>query len=360
MADLMTDTYTYGALSGKYDHFCVPLVKIKRNGKDLVSTMKLTVSEITVTLSLDAANMAVFKVGGIYDEEKHSFDSKVKNAFSLGSIMEVELGYVSSSKNIFKGYVAMVGAEFSTAPFLDVTLMDVRRLMMVSGNRYMLHEVVNYSDAFHDVMKKYSRLCSLEIDATDDKLETPLSQVQNDYLFVTRELIQKGKVDREFFSLGGKVYFREPGKVKQPVMALRFGRELLALKVDEEYQDLKMEVIGYDAKAQKTVRGSAVVAKNSSQKTIIAATQVFALADPSADTQEKANTRAEKMAKEKRWKVCSGHGVTVGLPELVPGRFVRVEALEDDYGNHDFYMRSVSHTIRNGSFQTEFMIGGWV
>lgn len=360
MAGLMTDTYTYSALAKKYEDFLVPLVKIKRNGKDLVSTMKLSVVEIHVTLSLDAANMAVFKVDGKYDEESHCLDSEVKDAFALGSILEVELGYVSSSQNIFKGYVAMVGVEFSTVPVLNVTLMDVRRLMMVSGNRHMLHEAVNYSDVFQDIMKKYSKLCSLEVDVTNDKLEKPLSQVQNDYLFVTGELIQRGKVDREFFALGGTVYFRVPRKIKQPVMALRFGRELLALKVDEEYRDLEIEVIGYDGKAQNVIRGSTVMEKNSSQKKIMSATQTFTVTDPSADTQEKANIRAEKMAEEKRQDTCSGHGVTVGLPELVPGRFVRVESLERDYGDRDFYMKSVTHRISGGNFQTEFVIGGWI
>lgn len=359
MPDLMTETYTYNALAEKYGGFCVPLVKIKQNGTDLISTMKLSIVDIRVTLSLDAANMVVFKIGGIYDEEKHSFDGRVKSTFTLGSILEVELGYLSSSLNIFKGYVAMTGVEFCETPLLVITLMDVRRLMMVSGNRHMLHEVDNYSDAFKQVMEKYSKLCSLEIDATSDNLENPLSQVQNDYLFVTRELINNGKTDREFFVLGDKVYFRKPGKMKQPVMTLQYGRELLALKTDEEYQDLKIEVIGYDGKAQNVLQGSAAVAKNSSQKKIVAVTQTYTLADPFADTQKKADEKAEMIAGEKEWRARSGQGITIGLPELVPGRFVSVELLEKDYGDHKYYVRSVVHEIRNDRFQTIFEIGGW-
>lgn len=360
MADIMTDTYTYDALAKKYDDFCVPLIKVKQNGTDLVSTMKLAIMDLKINLSLDAANMVIFKLGGLYDEENHAFDSKVKNAFALGNIMEVELGYMSSSLNIFKGFVAMIGAEFSTTPFLVVTLMDVRRLMMVSGRRYMLHEVVNYSDAFKAVMGKYSKLCSLEIDVTDDGLDKPLSQAGNDYFFVTRELIDKGKADREFFALGSKVYFRQPRKEKQPVMTLRYGRELLALKIDEEYQDIEIEVIGYDAKAQDAVRSSAAVEKNSTQKKIISDTQAFILTDPFADTKKKADEKAKQIADEKKWRACSGHGITIGLPELVPGRFVGVELLEEDYGDHKYYIKSVVHEINDGSFQTVFEIGGWV
>lgn len=359
MSDLMTGTYTFQTLASKYGNFCVPLIKIKMNGKDLVSNLKLSVVNIKVTLAMNAASMVLFKLGGLYDEESHSFDKEVKSYFTLGSIMEVELGYLSYTCNIFKGFVAMLGAEFDQTPLLVVTLMDVRRLMMLSGSQYMLHEVVNYSDAFKTIIQKYSKLCSPEIDATDDSLEEPLSQTQNDYLFVTRELIKNGKAEREFFVLGSKAYFREPRKVKQPVMTLQYGRELLALKIDEEYQDLEIEVIGYDGQAQEVVCGNAAVNGNKNQKKLFASTQVFTITDPAINTQKKASEKANIIAKEKEWKARSGRGVTIGLPELVPGRFVEVKSLEEDYGDHKYYMESVVHEISGESFRTTFEIGGW-
>lgn len=359
MPDLMTGTYTFEALASKYGNFCVPLVKIKMNGMELISSLKLSVVDIKVTLSLHAASMVLFKLGGLYDEENHSFDKKVKSYFMLGSIMEVELGYLSYTCKIFKGFVAMLGAEYNQAPLLVVTLMDARRLMMLSGSQYMLHEVVNYSDAFKTIINKYSKLCSPYIDATDDSLERPLSQTQNDYLFVTKELIKNGKVDREFFVLGDKVYFRRPKSVKQPVMTLRYGRELLALKIDEEYQDLEIEVIGYDDQAQDVVDGKAAVKKNKNQKRLFSSTQVFTITDPAVNTQKKASEKAKVIAKEKEWRARSGRGATIGLPELVPGRFVKVEALEKDYGDHEYYIESVIHEISGESFQTTFEIGGW-
>lgn len=356
---MMTGTYTFRALASKYGNFCVPLVKIKRDGSDLVSELKLSIVNIRAALSIHAASMVLFKIGGLYDEASHSFDKKVKSYFTLGSIMEVEIGYLSYTCKIFKGFVAMLGAEFDQTPFLVVTLMDVRRLMMLSGSRYMLHEVVNYSDAFKTIMNKYSKLCSAEIDATDDSLEKPLSQTQNDYLFVTRELIKNGKADREFFVLGNKAYFRQPRKVKQPVMTLQYGRELLALKVDEEYQDLKVEVIGYDEQAQDAVRGSAAVKSNKNKKKLFSSTQIYTVADPSVNTKKKASAKAKMIAREKGQKARSGRGVTIGLPELVPGRFVKVEALEKDYGDHTYYIESVVHEINGEKFQTTFEIGGW-
>lgn len=359
MADLMTGTYTYDMLEKKYGNFHIPLIRIKMNGTDLVSTMHLAIVEFRAMLSLDAAGMVVVKIGDCYDEKNHSFDQGVKNRFLLGSVMEVELGYLSSSTCVFKGFVAMISAEFTKLPMIVVTLMDVRRLMMLSGNRYVLHDVKNYSDAFNIIMGQYSKLCSPVVDATSDDLKKPVSQTQNDYMFVKNELIGKGRVDREFFVIGDKAYFRIPHKISQPAMNLRFGRELLALKNEEGYRDLKISVSGYDSEAQKTLWGEADVKSSRRQKKLISSTPVLTVADPAVDNQKMANAKAKAIAEKKEWNAMSGQAVTIGLPELVPGRFVKVSSLEADMADHKYYIRSVVHEIKGDRFHTIFEIGGW-
>lgn len=356
----MSGTYTYEQLSKKYANFCVPLIRLKQNGRDLITSLKLSVIYMKTSLSLDAANMVVLKIAGAYDEEKHSFDKKIKSAFALGNILEVEVGYLSSAVPVFKGFVALLGSEFFETPCIVLTLMDVRRLMMLSGSLQMLHEVKNYSDAFQTIISKYTKLAMAEIDSTNDQLEKPLSQTQDDYSFIKNELIGNGKADREFFALGEKVYFRKPRKVKQPIMTLQYGKELLALKVDEEYQDLSIEVVGYDAANQQVVTGNASVKKNQKQKKIFSKTPVLTLTDPTVDTAQKASDRAKQVAQEREWKVKTGRGICIGLPELVPGRFVEVKALEKDYADHKYYIKSVVHELSNENFQTTFEIGGWI
>lgn len=356
----MTGTHTFDTLKNKYGDFQIPLIKIRAEGCELTAAMKLSIVEMKVVLSLENVGMAVVKIGGLYDGESHSFDKKVKEKFSLGEIMEVELGYLSTSVNIFKGYVAMVGAEFGDSQILVVTLMDVRRLMMVSGNTYGLHEVINYSDVFRNMIGKYSKLCTPEIDDTDDHLENPISQTRNDYLFVVGELIGGGKVNREFFVLADKVYFRKPRKSKQPVMTLQYGRELLALRVREEYQDIQAQVVGYDGNNQTVIEAKVPVTTHPKQKKILTATPVFTWVEPCADSQKKADIQAEIIGDKKKWQVRSGQGVTIGLPELVPGRFVRVESLEKDYGDHTYYIKEVVHEITEEGFYTTFEIGGWI
>lgn len=360
MADLMTETYTYDSLVRKYANFCVPLIKIKVAGKDVISALKLSVVDFRAALSLDAASTVVVKLGKLYREDRHEFDSEAKGYFVLGSIVEIELGYLSSSRNIFKGFVAMLGMEFIQVPLLVVTLMDVRRLMMSSGSRYMLHEVKNYSDAFRIVMEKYSKLCTVEADATEDNLEKPISQTQNDYLFVKQQLVERSRVNREFFILGDKAYFRKPRKVSQPIMTLEYGRELLAFKNDEEYQDADIAVIGYDSNVQEAIEGTASVGKSKSQKKLLGGTPVYTVTDPWINTQKKADEKAQAIADRKQWGTKRGQGITIGLPELVPGRFICVKSLERECEGRHYYLKNVVHEINGEHFQTFFEIGGWI
>lgn len=357
MGNLMSGSFTNMQLENKYGNFIAPSYKIKANGVDVVSTKKVIVAELTVILSLNAASSAVVKLADLYDEEAHSFKSDIKSKFKLGTVVEIEVGYLSSTTMVFKGYVSGLGVEFSEHPLLVIQMMDARRLMMSSGKKHLLHEVKNYSDAFKKIMGDYSALCSPVVDATKDSLIKPLAQNTNDYNFVTRELIEKGKAPREFFILGDKAYFREPAKETSAVMKVRFGRELLTFNMFLNYMDTKIVVSGYDAKTQKAVSATVAAKSKDSQSSLISTTPEVYYLDPDADSQEKAKTRAAAIAKREQNKTCTGNGTLIGLPEVVPGRFLEIEMM-DALANRKYYITEVVHTIDSETFTTSFEIGG--
>ncbi len=354
----MTDTYEYSNLANKYGNFHLPAVKILVGGTDVLASTDLILEEMSITLSMTTASSVQFKLGGIYDKKSRSFKSGVADKFKPGTIVEIGLGYYSSLLNIFKGFVYMLGAEFEEKELLVVTLMDVRKLMMIAGKKHLLHDVKNYSDIFKTIMSQYSKLCSVKVDATDDKLEAPVSQVGTDYDFVMEELIRKGKSSREFFVVYDKAYFRERPEKGTPVMKLEFGRELLELAMDYSYMDLSVVVEGYNAYEQKTYTAKAAAKSSEPQSSILSPAPVRHIADPDADSQEKAKTRAAYIAKSAVENAKSGRIVTVGLPEIVPGRFIEVVKLEKMV-NKKYYITEVCHHLDASFFTTEIEIGGW-
>lgn len=358
MADLMADIYSYTELAKKYANFYVPTVKIKINNIDVIANLHLSVMDLKVKLSLYAANIVTFKLVGIYDAKTHSFQQTIKEKFVLGTIVEIELGYQSSTLSIFKGFIAMVGAEFGEIPLLLITLMDARRLMMISGVKHVLHDVTNYSDAVSTILQNYSKLCSATIEATNDNLQKPLSQSDTDYDFIVKELISRSKVDREFFIIGETAYFRKPRSVKTPIISLSYEKEILFLKTREEYLDLDIEIIGYDSINQEIYTKKETVSVSEEQKKILGETPVFTITDPEADNQEKVNERAKTTANKREWNLRKGSCKVIGLPEIVPGRYIKIENLEEMV-NHTYYITEVTHEMNEEDFTTTFEIGGW-
>ncbi len=360
MADLMQDTYTYEDLKKKYGNFHMPFVKVKIDGTDIAAEEEAYIISMSIYLSLLAANTVEIKIANLYDRKRKSFDSGIRNKLQLGSVAEVELGYVKSSVCVFKGYVSSVGVEYDEEPLISVTLMDARRLMMQRGARQVAYDVPNYTDAISKIMKDYSKLCKLEMDATNDKLTRPIIQRQSDYHFITKELIQTGVIDREFFIVADKAYVRTPRKVKTPIMTLTPSMGLLTFAAQEEYQDLKVEVIGYDSQKQEILQASETVKPPSNQRKLLSETPVSSFSDSWTDTQEMVNARAKNLASALQWKRFRGRGTTIGLPELVPGRYLQIKEMDSSFADHKYYLTNVTHEINGKNFVTTFEIGGWI
>ena len=358
MADLMQDTTDTADLENKYGNFMVPAMKIKSSGTDLIAANDLTVTEMDVTLSLERSGMVIIKIADAYDVKNHEFTSKIKDAFKLGTILTVELGYLSETTEVFKGYVAGLGAEIRDMPLLVVKLMDVRKLMMSSGVKRLLYEEKNYSDIFKKIMGNYSKLCSVECDATSDELTSPVSQSTNDFDFVNQELIAKGKSDREFFVLTDKAYFREVGKNKTPIMKAELGRVLLKFSMMADYLDTEVNVIGYDPANAKAISSKLAVKTSESYSAVLSPTPSQFFIDADADSEAKAKTRAEAIAKQMQMQVCFAEGETIGLPELVPGRYLEIKDV-DAYVDRKYYISEVRHCINSTRFVTYFETKGW-
>lgn len=359
MSDLMSDTCTYDSLVSKYSNFHVPDVRLYVDGSDVVQELTLSIQSVEIFLSLSEASTAVIRLDDVYNQEMRSFDSKVKSKFKLGTVVEIGVGYLSEIQKVLKGYVAILGAEFGENTCLVITVADVRRLMMTSGVHHVLHDVSNYSDAVQTILGEYSKLCSAEIEATDDQLDKPLSQRSTDYDFITKELIATGRCDREFLVLGSKAYFRKPYGKAEAICSLEMGRELQELKVESVYTDLQVDVTGYNQQEQSVVTASATAKSADALSSVMTSTPVHNIVNPEMDTQDRASVCAQSYADRRLGLGQNGRGVCVGLPELVPGRYVEVVMLEE-MANKKFYIQKVTHKINNEGFVTEFETGGWV
>lgn len=359
MADLMkAKTVTYDELVRKYDNFLVPAFKIKIKGKDVIASMKLTVENVSIVSSLDTAGSLNFTIVNLYDKKKREFKKEVLSQFKLGTVLDAEIGYGSKTTLVFKGYVSETSADFSDDPTLTVTAMDVRKLMMENRERFKVHKTKNYGETFKAVMAQYKKLCTfLEVDATQDQLgEDGVSQTSSDFKFVKNDLARKS--DREFFVLAGKAYFRIPQKVKEPITTLSWGKNLISFQRRASYTFAKFQVVGQNEETEERFVGEVTIKSKDPQIAVLSNPEPTVISDPDATDVKKAKRRAKAAADKKMSLAQEGSGECVGLPELIPGRFVKLEHLGGNY-DHNYYIKKVRHSFGSDGFTTSFDIGGW-
>ncbi len=349
-----SSTQSYADLISTYKQFLAPVCKIKIDGSDLPEGV--FVPNVTVSLSIDSASTVNFSVEGAYDPKSTGFDSSIKSKFKLGAKVSVSLGYSSSLIEVFQGYIFGVGASFGESNILTITAMDVRRLMMEGTAREEKHVVTTYSAAFEAVMDRYSGLCSKkEVTATDsDEIESIVQRV-SDYQFITEVLAKRG--NREFFVLGDTAYFREKGANKTACVSLNWGEGLTAFSRKSLYQNLKITVLGFDPEKKEAVSAEVTEKAEESQTQVVPANETI-LVDSDAKEVAKAKKRAEKEAAKRKTEAQSGSGSTIGIPDIVPGRFIKLDKLDSDL-NDTYYITEVSHNFSTDGFTTDFQIGGW-
>lgn len=356
MADLMSGSYTFAQLQQKYANFLAPAAKVKIDGTDIASAWGLAVDDLNITVSLEEAGSCNFTVVNAYDLQKRQFKDDCKNNLIPGAVIEVSLGYGSDLTLVFKGYISEVSVAFGEMPTYSCTAMDVRRLMMDGGDTYLIHQVKSYSAAFWEVMERYAKLTpQKEVDDTPDQFEQ-LAQMNNDYQFVTMVLCKNG--DREFFVIGGKAYFRKPQKVAVPIVTLEWGRDLLSFSRNSMYQDFEVQVVGYDDENKEVIQGEAREKNDEKQSQVISEVQATLKADPSIKDLQAANEAAKKEAEERKKRAQSGSAVCIGLPEIVPGRFIKLEKL-DSMLDKKYYVNKVQHAFGSDGFTTNIEIKGW-
>lgn len=351
----MQDTYKYEDLANQYGNFQVPAYKVKVDGKDVTDGKSVFISEISITLSLMYASSVVIKIAGAYDKEARKFSDKVKNTLSLGKIVEVEIGYLSSFMKVFKGYICSVSMKISKHPGISLIAMDVRKLMMDARYKERYFDDENYSDMAKKVMNNYSCLCSFEQKSSNDKLKEKIYQKGSDFDFMTKTLARK--LNREFFVFYDKAYFREPGKVTAETITLEYGLNLLSFTKHSEYLDLKMVMAGYEGSEQKRIKSEQTIRNSDLKEPVLSIPECEIITARDMKTVKELTAAGNHIAQNKKNKAKTGEGTCIGLPQIIPGRYIKIKKTDSNIDGK-YYVTEVKHVIGRQVFITQFKTEG--
>nr|MDE5965847.1 hypothetical protein [Lachnospiraceae bacterium] len=352
--DIMTSNYTFKALVDAYDNFLVPAVEILLgDGKsNIFQSGGASVGDIEITLSAREPSGVTFRVSNAFDVVSHKMDANTVNALKVGTVLEAALGYGSDLTTVFKGYITEYRTVYEEEPVIMVTAVDFRRLMMKNKrSRYKFQEKT-YGEVFQEVVENYSGLYdTLHVDAVDTKTE--LLQNGTDYDFIRDVLCRFAK--RDFFVVGADVYFQKPEKSKDAFLELAWGNGLVSFEKGVRYCNEK--IMAYSCQSDKTgVTASAEVKTAGNTPLLVKNMHTEEWELEEGLDQTVVQNWVDQRAWEKKCKNEMAIGTVTGLPELVPGRYIKISGIDTaDAGT--YLIQEVRHSFDGDRFMTRFTVG---
>lgn len=366
-------SFVYNDLKEKYKNFFHPLAQILVNGKNVADNkcgFRLSDIEVEMTSGFEAA-IATFWIYGCYDKTNSEFRfSDLQKYIFMGSSVVINMGYGIHVREIFRGFISRVNFSFQEErmPGVEVTAMDVKGIMM-SGNYSRQLEVSSFSEGVRKILEQtasaYERLKSIEVITKLDITDTPDREemggdtqgerasdrtiemvCESDYEFVVKAA---QKFNYEFFSIGGTVYFRKAKNNKELLMEAEPGNGLRSYEVEYDLTGIvgKVEVRGMDVGKSKVISSTKKMQNKISQgnkaKPLVSRAQKVYI-DPTVSSQKDAGYRAEYLMEDISYRLGTLKAEFIGLPELTPGRFLKIKGLGTAVSN-TFYLVAVRHIM---------------
>lgn len=363
----------YESLKEKYYGFAYPRAAVILGGKVLDSAGKgMVVDEVHVELTSGyEASMASFRIYDVFDPSSgRFFFSELKKEVLLGNSVQLSLGYLDHVETVFVGFVSGVtfGFESGNLPYIEVTALDVKGVMM-GGSYAAALTATTYSAAVKEVLQRTGEGClqqmggiteAPDISSTPDAGQpggtaksSPITVEmvgESDYEFVVRAA---KRFNFEFFVDRGKVIFRPAKNDASVLMKLSNGAGLRGFRIEYSLTGVvgQIEARAMDPGAGKVIRSSS--AFNNTLSTAGKAKRLMGkgakvYVDASISSREDADARVKSLMEKMSYRLGSLESDSVGIPDLLPGRFVEVSGFGAPVDNK-FYLTAVTHDFSSDS-----------
>lgn len=355
--DLLTAKFEKGALQKKYKNYFAPAARISvgTGKKDLVKSTGVQLQNIQVSLNIDSAASVSFTVTNFYNPGEQGIKQSVKSLLVCGAAIKVELGYGSEYVDVFYGFIYEIAADYSEMPSMQVTAMDVKRLMADNLRLGYVWKNKTISEIFSEIMRNYSGL-SLTASVCDNGSDVIEQMIQRGSdLHLIKKLCQAKGL--KFMVYGNQAKLLAKSETAA-VVSLSWGSDLISFTQSSSYVNVHVEVRGSVKGSPETgvVCKSQDVESPGAKKCGLNPT-IRVIEETNIESAEDVDDRLNDEVEELKEHLYSCQGSCMGMPVLIPGRYIGIEGI-DDAVNGDYYLKSVSHSFGTDGFTTNFTLGG--
>ncbi len=363
--DLMKNVTDISSLKRKYRNFTTPSYRIMLDGKDMKEKFGAGVGALDVELTAGyEASGASFTVVEQYDPKNSNFSTKGPfKQLQLGTKVEIELGYITTIP-VFTGLITEISYNFDgdSPPEINVTCMDAKCLLM-KIQRLEIRKEKKISQVVTALLGEQpisGYLKGKEINLTTPEVAAIQLNMESDYNFIIKQAQYFGC---EFFIIAGKAYFRSKATMTSPIFTMKSGEGgVLTANLSLRGSGLveTLEVVGINPENDQAISSKAKLSgkfsTGSTAKKMLSKTQRTYF-DSNVTSAEDAKKRVEVLTES----IARDFGVLqlscVGNPEIVPGRFIKLEGLMD-LAKKSFYITKVSHSYTEESGFITSLEGG--
>lgn len=361
-----TAEYKFKALESKYDGFLAPAFEITV-GRHKIDSAKIPISSLEVTIEAgESAGGCSFEIESQYDYEKGSWADDLLDIIAVGEKLIIKGGYVSK-KEIFYGFVDDVVIDYSAdaAPRIQVNGIDAKGLLMgATDNKYMSEKSATaiVKEILGDcVSKGYAK--KMTVGAITDFKAQLIQEEMDDYKFLCK-LAEIYNVC--FMVIDGEIIFENLMQKTKLLLTLTLGVNLLSFRKALSVKDQvgKVTVYSVDPTTLEAIEGSATDTSisGSGEEAGDHAKAFDSIVEKEVNyfvtTPEECKRLAQAQFDAKAFSFVAGSGRCLGIPELIPGRYIKIDGL-DKKSSDQYFISKVTHeySSENGYF-TSFEVKG--
>ena len=336
-------TYQYTDLADKYEDFSAPGCEITLAGKELPG-----ISQVDVELTADGtASGCSFSLDAGYDLKNSCWDKDLIDLVEPGAKLVIKGGYVKK-KELFYGYLDDYSLEFSSDGAPHIRIGGIDGLGFLMSNREPLYAGQRKTaEIVKGILNKaVSALVKEQVD---------------DWRFLT---LMARRYGASLLVVDGEMIFDTAIDNDKEILALTLGVGLnrFSKRVSLAHQVGKVEIYGRDVN-QKPIQGTAssvtVGGSGKSAAQLVSAFKDACLREYSefARTQNECQKLAQNRLNSLAMDFVSGEGECVGIPELIPGRYLKIEG-SDSHTNGLYFLTKVRHSFSEAGYTTSFEFKG--
>ena len=357
-------SYTFEQLADKHDNFRAPGYEVQLNGKEL-ALGKYHIPGVEVEISASGAvGGCTFSIEGQFDYQNRKWVNNAASMVKPGAKITILGGYKNRTE-LFYGYVDDYAIEFGRdgVPAIRVNGLDGLGYLMNMCQPFYAGEKQPKQIVESILGRSQSAGFAKKINVGQlSGFETPIIKEQmDDWKFLQMMAERYGA---SLFAIDGELIFDKVITKTSPILTLTMNKSLYSFsrRVSLAHQVGKVEIMGRDVN-QKAIQGTASrVTTGGEGKTAaewVSGLKEAVLRERSeyVRTQKECETLAQNRLNSIAMGFVSGEGQCIGIPELIPGRYLKIDG-GDELTNGTYFLTKVVHRFTGNEYTTFFEVKG--